>query len=225
MPSNLFLTDDLSFSLARRGLGTLMTPRPVWMMVFFLTLSTGKSFSETRTTTLRQQTRDLLKQEAVAPTGHRKDDALAALCDLYVVLRQDDRYSNSEMLQQDAAKIRRRLLTIAARREARLKREDTPRPTSMSRHVDSAISKALAAEPAERGNLGELAFQGAQAAGAFDNGWQLVELIQRIVEPSFWDTQGGPGTVRYFAIRRVLVVRATSDVHQQIRELLLKLPR
>ena len=177
-------------------------------------------------TTLRHQTSETLRAEALAREGSRQDDAIAALCDLYVLLRRDERYSQSEMLQQDASKIRRRLLTIATRREAKLKREKTPRPSSLSADVDSAIQKALKAEPSKQGILGKLAFQGgAQAAGGFDNGWQLVELIQRVVEPDFWDAAGGPGTVHYFAMRRVLVVRATSDVHEQIRELLLKLPR
>lgn len=80
--------------------------------------------------------------------------------------------------------------------------------------VDSAINAALA-----DGDAGtEL---GGQAAGGmFDNGWQLVELIQRIIAPDFWESRGGPGSMRYFAMKRVLVVRATSDVHQQIKDLL-----
>ena len=56
-----------------------------------------------------------------------------------------------------------------------------------------------------------------------DTGWQLVELLQRVVAPDFWERQGGPGTIRYLAMRRVLVVRATSDVHEQIKDMLMAL--
>lgn len=59
--------------------------------------------------------------------------------------------------------------------------------------------------------------------GMFDNGWDLVDLIQRIVQPDFWETKGGPGVMHYFAARKVLVVRATSDVHEQIKDLLIAL--
>lgn len=182
--------------------------------------------SETPLTTLRNETREMLRQEAIVDSGPKKDAAIAALCDLYVVLRQDDRYGSSEMLQSDASKIRRRLLTIARRREGHLKRNKIDKPARLSEKVDSAIQSALQ----DSDSLGALADSGndpgGHAPGGFpDNGWQLVELIQRIVEPDFWDQNGGPGTIQYFAMRRVLVVRATTDVHEQIRDLLLSLPR
>ncbi len=183
----------------------------------------ASSVAQTPLTTLRRQTRDLLRHEAIAKNATKKDDAVTALCDLYVLIRQDDRYESSEMLQQDATKIRRRLLSVAKNRKNQLKRDDILRPASLSSDVDAALAEAIKAPAEDYGKIGKLAFQGAHAAGAFDNGWQLVELIQQIVEPDFWDTQGGPGTIRYFGIRRVLVVRATSDVHEQIRDLLLRL--
>ena len=92
-----------------------------------------------------------------------------------------------------------------------------------------AIRSALAADatlseqfgPASRSNANA---GGAGAGGAIaDSGWELVELIQRVVAPDFWDAQGGPGAIRYFAMRRVLVVRATTDVHEQIKDLLMAL--
>src|SRR5205823_9827969 len=51
--------------------------------------------------------------------------------------------------------------------------------------------------------------------GAFpnDNGLALVELIERTINPAFWDVNGGPGTIVYYAPLQCLVVRATSEVH------------
>ena len=193
-----------------------------FLLVAFLcgTCLTAFAAEETPLTVLRQQTSDALRWAATASEGSKKDDAIAALCDLYVVLRQDERYASSEMLQQDAAKLRRRLISIGKKREGKLRRDGVTRPSSLSSEVDTSIKKALAnkddKQPISRG---------AAAAGAFDTGWELVELIQRVVQPDFWDSQGGPGTIRYFAMRRVLVVRATTDVHEQIRDLLLRLPR
>ena len=107
------------------------------------------------------------------------------------------------------------------RREARLQRAGIERPASLSSEVDAAISYALANEQSDFRDLVEPSGQGGGAMP--DAGWQLVELLQRIVAPDFWDRQGGPGTIRYFAMRRVLVVRATTDVHEQIKDLLMAL--
>lgn len=169
-------------------------------------------------TQLRHETRELLKHEAVLENGMAKDAAIAALCDLYVVLRSDERYETSAMLQGDAAKVRRRLLSAARYREARLKRNGIDRPTNLSSEVDAAIATALADAQTDVSDLVEPSGQGGGAMP--DSGWQLVELLQRIVAPDFWDRQGGPGSIRYFAMRRVLVVRATTDVHEQIKDLL-----
>ncbi|NND97356.1 MAG: hypothetical protein HKN47_08520 [Pirellulaceae bacterium] len=188
-------------------------------------------------TNLRNQTRDLLRAEALSPRGAEKDAALTALCDLYVVLRKDARFDDSEMLQQDAGKIRRRLLTSANRRAGRLKRAKVERPADLDRAVEQAVSNALEnpgdymgeLRNSDRPNSGcpntDRSAQGRGAGGTADNGWQLVELIQRIIAPDFWDVNGGSGTIHYFAMRRVLVVSATSDVHEQIRDLLMSLPR
>jgi hypothetical protein len=177
--------------------------------------------AEAPLTKLRHETRGLLKQEAVLDAGPAKDAAIAALCDLYVVLRSDDRYATSEMLRGDATKVRRRLLSTAHHREAQLKRDGIDRPANLSSEVDAAVSYALANKQTFLRDLIEPSGQGGGALP--DTGWQLVELLQRIVAPDFWDRQGGPGTIRYFAMRRVLVVRATTDVHEQIKDLLMAL--
>ena len=179
------------------------------------------SADEVPLTTLRDETRRLLRHEAVLDPSEAKDASAVALCDLYVVLRNDTRYKTSAMLQGDAAKIRRRLLSIAKRNENRLKRANVSRPGNLGTDLDAAIRAAMSEDSASLASQAPL--EGHAGASLLDNGWQLVELIQRVVSPSFWDRQGGPGTMRYFAMRRVLVVRATTDVHEQIRDLLMAL--
>jgi hypothetical protein len=185
-------------------------------------LSSPLAAADVPLTQLRNETRKLLRHEAIQEAGNAKDAATTALCDLYVVLRNDDRYPTSEMLQGDAVKIRRRLLTIARRRAGQLKRKKIDRPSNLSTEVESAIAAALAQKASDE--LPDAADPAGQGGAALpDTGWQLVELIQRVVAPDFWDRQGGPGAIRYFAMRRVLVVRATSDVHEQVRDLLMAL--
>lgn len=174
------------------------------------------------TTALRHQTSKLLRLEATTENGAAKEAAATALCDLYVVLHRDSRYSESDMLQGDAAKLRRRLMSIARRREIQLGRRGIERPATLTQQVETAIEESLSQQqpndPTTNTRLG------ASAAGPFvDSGWELVELIERIIAPDFWDQRGGSGSVHYFAMRRILVVRATSDVHEQIKELLMAL--
>ncbi|MGB7345453.1 MAG: hypothetical protein WBD20_14660 [Pirellulaceae bacterium] len=175
---------------------------------------------------LRNQSRELLREHAMADDSATQQQLTTALCDLYVVLRSDDRYWQSDMLQQDAGKIRRRLLTTASQITAKLRHQKIVRPTELGDWVDDAIEKASEKRDSESSSDESIQPPAAMAAGGIaDNGWQLVELIQRVVAPDFWETNGGSGTIQYFAMRRVLVVRATSDVHEQIRDLLLALPR
>lgn len=52
--------------------------------------------------------------------------------------------------------------------------------------------------------------------GVPDHGWELVELIQRTIVPDYWETRGGPGVIRYDAMRMALVVRANTTTHERI---------
>lgn len=172
--------------------------------------------------TLRTQTRHLLKSEANANDGEAKQSAAEALCDLYVILRSDPRYPNSPMLRGDAAQVRKRLMGISDRTEAKLKRAKVAKPDDLESRVETAIASTIASTISESsGSQGDDTGLVAAGGGAVaDEGWPLVELIQRVIAPEFWQPQGGPGVIRYFAIKRVLVVRATSDVHEQVRALL-----
>lgn len=217
------MTCDLSerintgLSLARR---TVIATAALSIGLFCATAD-----AETSLTDLRRETREVLKIEATLKESAQKEDAIAAICDLYVVLRSDSRYATSEMLRGDAAKLRRRLISIAERRENRLTREGVAKPAGLSESVDKIVRDSLKA--AEDQATSSPAAEdpkhpktGFAPAPLGSNPWELVELIQRVVAPDLWDTQGGPATIQYFAMRRVLVVSATTDVHEQIRDLL-----
>lgn len=194
------------------------------MVPLFLAASFTAQAAETSLTRLRADSRTLLREEALAKGDAKKYVATEALCDMYMLLRNDARYVESNMLQGDAAKVRRRLIAIKRRLESKLKRENVPRPGAMATEVDAAIASSEREESEEAGERGNSGSSNAgRAAGPFDEGWRLVELIERIIAPDFWEGVGGPGSVRYFAMRRVLVVRATTDVHEQIKDLLMAL--
>jgi hypothetical protein len=48
------------------------------------------------------------------------------------------------------------------------------------------------------------------------NANELIELIQITIEPEHWDINGGPGSIYYFPMVHALVVRARSDIHEDI---------
>jgi hypothetical protein len=44
----------------------------------------------------------------------------------------------------------------------------------------------------------------------------LIDLITETIDPESWDVNGGRGRIRYYAPLRVLVVRNTLRVHEQL---------
>jgi hypothetical protein len=162
-------------------------------------------------TAVRQLASELLRDEANTKTADAKAVAILTLCDLYAAIRVHPLYEQSEMLRGDATRVRRRLLTASRELSDRLEREQVTKPSDMGSRVDAVLAM----------NETEQTVAGGAGPGAIvGEGWELVELIQRTVRPDFWEVSGGPGSIRYFAIKRVLVVRATTEVHEELAKLL-----
>jgi hypothetical protein len=56
-----------------------------------------------------------------------------------------------------------------------------------------------------------------------DHSQQLMEVITSCIAPTTWDVNGGQGAVRYYAPSQALVVRQTSEIHEQLLRVLPKL--
>ena len=56
-----------------------------------------------------------------------------------------------------------------------------------------------------------------------DHGEELVNLIQTILHPDFWQENGGSMTTYYYQPLRILVVRATTTVHEDLEHFLERL--
>jgi general secretion pathway protein D len=54
---------------------------------------------------------------------------------------------------------------------------------------------------------------------------QLISLIQQTVQPTTWDSQGGPGAISPFQTNLSLVISQTQEVHEEIADLLEQLRR
>ncbi|HTK75706.1 MAG TPA: hypothetical protein VL371_10645 [Gemmataceae bacterium] len=50
----------------------------------------------------------------------------------------------------------------------------------------------------------------------------LIDLIVTSVDPESWQNRGGPGTIRYFAPTRSLVIRQSAEIHGMVKSSLYK---
>jgi hypothetical protein len=57
-------------------------------------------------------------------------------------------------------------------------------------------------------------------APPWDHGEELVRLIENTINPDFWRTNGGDGSLHYFQPLRILVVSASSQVHDDLTDFL-----
>lgn len=188
---------------------------------------------------LQGHLKELLTQEARCRETGRRAELIAALCRLHQQLVRDPRYPTSPTLQSCRAQLWSRLRKIKtelqeqfarARRQGRGGAEASLPLTAWE--VVSLLESAQAAEVVAADTLACTLALSAQTAGGAgmlgyggsavppDYGPALVALIERTINPAFWDVNGGPGTIRYYAPLQCLVVRATTEVHGQVGGLL-----
>lgn len=163
---------------------------------------------------IRRQIRKTLRAEATSKTTEERYASLVRLCDWYAFIRSHHEFETFPLMQAEASKIRNRLLRSKRAFINQLQRAGIDRPENYSISIDSQIEQTLA-DPST-----EAAPVGAGAGSGLDNGWELVELIMRTVDPDAWKVHGGKATIQYFAARRILVVSATTEVHEELEALL-----
>jgi hypothetical protein len=173
---------------------------------------------------------ELLKRESQAKTERDRAAAVVAICQLHAEIVQDSRYSESDVLKEYRSRLWSRLIKIKAELKAQLARDrtlrgalDTLQVLEMANLGSVAAADALAATLSLAGEIQGgpaplLALGGAPVPP--DWGPDLVELIERTINPAFWDVVGGPGTILYYRPLQCLVVTATAEVHGNVGKLL-----
>lgn len=201
-------------------------------------------------TVLRQQTRAMLREHAAVdkPDPAKRDDGagkdMAAVAkrdryrretermvDWFAILRSDPRWRSSELLRGAAGSVAVRLRSAAKTIERSLADEDRPTrhdrdawAAEIARHRQRMLPTSSAAVHPPTAAQDFASSIGAAGGGnRAGEAAQLIALIETVIRPDFWESRGGPGTIVYFAARRVLVVSATSDVHQRLKDLLMAL--
>jgi hypothetical protein len=173
-----------------------------------------------------QQISELLKREGQAKTSAARAAAVRELCDLHGEIVHDPRYANSDVLKEYRGRIWSRLTKVKAELKQQLARSKAHKESLETlASLEAADSLSVAAADSLASSLGlleqlqsgpgQLLALGGRA-GPADFGPDLVDLIERTINPAFWDVVGGPGTIVYYAPLQCLVVRATAEVHGNI---------
>ena len=159
-----------------------------------------------------------LKLEAAATTPAERAAAIESLCDLHAAIVRDERHSSSKTLQTYRAKLWSRLTRIKRDLRSDAAKDGTPTDAeaqAQMRMPAAGLASALSLADIAGGAPSGLLARGGAAQTA-SNAQALIELIERTIEPDFWDVNGGPGAIVYYAPLQCLVIRATSEVHHKI---------
>ncbi len=170
---------------------------------------------------------DLLKREAQTKDQAARSAIVRRMCQLHGEIVADTRYADSDTLQEYRGRLWGRLRRVQAGLKQQLARSDNQDdqeaaadqaraqadPAAVAAADSLAASLALL-DQAQGGPGYWMALGG--RAGPADHGAELVDLIERTINPAFWDTNGGPGSIVYYAPLKCLVVRATSEMHSNV---------
>lgn len=184
---------------------------------------------------------EIMKREALAKSNSDKAVAIVELCDLYRELAGDSRLTISDTLKEYKATIRNRLVRCKNDVKVYLAREKkkTPKskkPAEVNSELLAAQAQAASYSFGEQmslissslGGPSQIFNAGANSrnsSGALGGGMvtyadDLIDLIERTIAPDTWDTNGGPGSIVYYPGLMALVVRATSEVHGEVNDVL-----
>lgn len=170
--------------------------------------------------------------------------AIYNLCQLHFLIVGDPRFAENQQLQGMRVVAANRLKSYARQmRNQQLREQRNQAKNSTSETVDNSPANSVQSTEHEYDDAAyEAAYQSMQANGTFSGGPQqlfgylggnsappwdygedLVRLIENTINPAFWQRNGGEGRIHYFQPLRVLVVGASSQVHEDTLDLLRKL--
>ena len=176
---------------------------------------------------------DLFKRESQAKDRAARAVAIRGLCALHQEIVSDARYTaNDKLINGKLKEYRARIWSRLTKVQSDLKQQLASSADQGDRQAAEDAALVSAADPAVLAAAGSLAdslslldqAQGGPGALLAFGGWavpgdhgrELVDLIERTINPAFWDVQGGPGTIVYYAPLQCLVVRATAEVHGRL---------
>ncbi|MBT4693232.1 MAG: hypothetical protein HOB73_07810 [Planctomycetaceae bacterium] len=156
-----------------------------------------------------------LRLESTARIPTQRESAVVKLTELYREIMTDQRLLTSPTLNNYRVKVRARLLKILQSMEYAARHKTSNKYYSHSYSLLDTLQQHLQSSSHALGGANRM-LQGNAGQGVQDYGPALVNLIKTTISPEFWDISGGPGVIVYYPPLRLLVIRATSEIHYQI---------
>lgn len=173
---------------------------------------------------IQHELSDLLKREALTKDAAERAELIRRMCALHHEVLKDPRHEYAEAMKGYRAQVWARLKRIQLDLKNQIAREQKVKAPQVGTDPELlAASDSLAASlnllDNSVGGPSALLARGGRAQIDV-NGRDLVDLIEQTINPDFWDTNGGPGSIRYFAPLMCLVITATGEMHQNVGGLL-----
>ena len=156
-----------------------------------------------------------LRKEATTKDPSEHEQAIIKLTDLYREIMTDPRLPTSPTLNSFRFKLRFRLISVLKTLQTHMRRGTMPNSPTEASRLQDILQRHLQSSGSALGG-GARMLQPNAGPGMPDYGPALVNLIQKTISPEFWDVNGGPGVIVYYPPLRLLVIRATSNIHYQI---------
>ena len=175
-----------------------------------LCIGEGRAFHE-----IEKNIASALRLESAATIPTQREAAVLQLTELYREIMTDQRLLTSPTLNNYRIKVRARLLKILKSMEYSARHKTTNEYSGQTSSLLDTLHRHLLRSSAALGGANRM-LQGNAAQGVRDYGPALVNLIKTTISPKSWDINGGPGVIVYYPPLRLLVIRATNDIHYQI---------
>jgi hypothetical protein len=194
-----------------------------------------------------------LNLKAFVKNSRREDSpeiqraAITNLCQLHCWVALDPRYHSSKILKSIRSTAANRLSSLAKQLAATEHRSSVTLNRAASKNLISTqqTAKALLTSASDSeddsrmfgygltnnlhgsfvGGAGQLAnYVGGQFGGsASNNAHELIALIEATLDPDYWRTNGGAGSIHYYRPGLALVVTASQEMQDRVHALLMQL--
>lgn len=172
---------------------------------------------------LDKELRQLLRSQVEARSDVERAAIIVAQCKLHAEIVSDPRLELSNALQSYRNELATRLRKTLTSLKHQMKRslaKDSPsvkNPAAGGEFIpEQEQSLAVALQLTDFSLASPQQFLASGGAAQQDlGGAALVDLIERTLNPQFWERAGGPGRIVYYAPLQCLVVRATGEMHEQ----------
>lgn len=143
-------------------------------------------------------------QKSAKRAKAKPEDVVVDLVTVYGKINHVRRMAPSEKKQM-RTRLEVRLQTL----KSQLSRENRRREQSLAKARRREAGNSKRKQTVDQEPLNATAAEIARAN-------ELIALIQATVAPESWDVNGGEGSIRYFPLLKVLVVRNSGEVHHRI---------